>query len=194
MKKIGLTGNMGSGKSTVSLIFKAMGVPVFNADSEAKKLYADEDVKKKVEKLFGKSVITAANTVDFKKLANLIFNDTSALKTINGLIHPLTLTKFEQWLKQNENAPYIIHESAIIFENRLQGNFDKIINVSAPEETRIARICKRDSLDQDLIGERMKNQMTDEEKARLSDFVIINDGEEFLIPQILKINNLILKK
>ena len=194
MKKIGLTGNMGSGKSTVSLIFNAMGVPVFNADAEAKKLYADASVQVEIEKLFGRGVFTDDLKVDFKKLAGLIFNDKEALKQTNNLIHPLTLKKFVEWLKKNENASYIVHESAIIFENRLQRHFDKIITVSAPEEIRISRIQKRDGLNPTLIDERMKNQMTDAEKCNLSDFVIVNDGKQLLIPQILKINNLILDK
>jgi len=194
MKKIALTGNIGSGKSTVSLIFNAMGVPVFNADSEAKKLYSEEKVKQKIKSFFGNSVFSSDGSIDFKKLANIIFNDKDALQKVNALIHPLTLKKYKGWLKKNKNAAYTIHESAIIFENKLQSHFDLTITVTAPEEIRLERISRRDNLKPEIISERMKNQMSDEEKCKLSDFVIINDGKVMLIPQVIKINNSIVNK
>ncbi|HEY9115076.1 MAG TPA: dephospho-CoA kinase [Bacteroidales bacterium] len=194
MKKVGLTGNIGSGKSTASLIFNAMGVPVFNADSEAKKLYSEEYVKIKINELFGNAVFTEDGSVDFKKLANIIFNDKKALQQVNALIHPLTLKNYKTWLEKNKGAAYTIHEAAIIFENKLQHHFDLVITVSAPEETRLERIMKRDNLKPKIIRERIKNQLPENEKCQLSDFIIVNDGKEMLIPQILKINNLILNK
>lgn len=192
MKKVALTGNIGSGKSTVSLIFNALGIPVFNADTEAKKLYSEEDVKLKIKTLFGEGVFAKDGSVDFKKLADIIFNNKESLQKVNELIHPLTLRKFEAWQEKNKDAAYTIHESAIIFENNLQSHFGLVITVSAPEETRLERIIKRDKLKPEAIMDRIKNQLPENEKCRLSDFVIINDGKEMLIPQIVKINNLIL--
>lgn len=194
MKKVGFTGNIGSGKSTASLIFNAIGIPVFNADIEAKKLYSEEEVKLKIKALFGEEVFAENGSVDFKKLADIIFNNKESLQKVNELIHPLTLRKFEAWLEKNKGAAYTIHESAIIFENNLQSHFDLVITVSAPEETRLERIMKRDNLKPEIIRERIKNQLPDKEKCKLSDFVIINDGKEMLIPQVVKINNLILNK
>jgi dephospho-CoA kinase len=194
MKKIGLTGNIGSGKSTVSLIFNAMGIPVFNADIEAKKFYSEEHVKSKIENLFGKAVFTENGSIDFKKLADIIFNDKKSLQQVNALIHPLALRKYNDWLDKNKDADYTIHESAIIFENKLQNNFDMVITVSAPEEMRLSRIRKRDKLKPKLIRERMRNQMSENEKCKMSDFVIVNDGKKMLIPQIVEINKIILNK
>ena len=194
MKKIALTGNIGSGKSTVSLIFNAIGIPVFNADLEAKKLYSESGVKKKIKEMFGNKVFRADEQVDFKKLANIIFNDNTELQKINAFLHPMVLSKYKDWLRKNKNAKYTVHESAIIFENNLQSHFDLIITVSAPEEIRLERINKRDGLKPEVIMERIKNQLPEKEKCELSDFVIINDGKTLLIPQILQINNLILNK
>jgi len=194
MKKIALTGNIGSGKSTVSLIFNAIGIPVFNADIEAKKLYSEEEVKQEIKALFGNSVFASDASVDFKRLADIIFNNKEALQKVNAIIHPLTLKKFKVWLEKNRDAAYTIHESAIIFENNLQHHFDQIITVSAPEEIRLSRISKRDNLKPETIRERMKNQLSEKEKCQLSDFVINNDGKEMLVPQIIKINKLILNK
>lgn len=193
MKKIALTGNIGSGKSTVSLIFKVIGIPVFNADTEAKKLYSEETVKRKIKSFFGNLAFSSNGNVDFKKLANIIFKNEEALHKVNALIHPLVLDKYKTWLLNNEEAPYTLHESAIIFENNLENHFDKIITVSSPEEIRFERIRKRDNLEPEMIRERIRNQLSEKEKCRLSDFVIINDGKTLLIPQILKINNLIQK-
>ncbi len=193
MIKVALTGNIGSGKSTVSRIFNSLNVPVFHADMEAKLFYTEDEVKETVRKTFGKKVFNASNEVDFKALAEVIFNDKQALTKINRIIHPLTLKKYKRWLSKHKDSNYTIHESAILFENDLQHHFDKIINVTAPLEVRLKRVIERDNLSPDNILDRMKNQMTEAEKNSLADYVIENDGNRFLIPQVIDINNKLLK-
>ncbi len=187
MIRIGLTGNMGSGKTTVCKIFETLDVPVFYSDIVAKKLYDRKEVKKSIKSEFGHSVFTDG-IVDFKKLAGIIFNDSGALNFINGLIHPLVFEEYGKWLRQNNNKPYVIHESAILFENGLENNFDKIIVVSCPEEIRINRLLERDNTSVKEIKKRMENQMKDDEKERRADYVIVNDGKKFLIPQIIRLD------
>lgn len=194
MIKVALTGNIGSGKSTVCRIFSAMNIPVFIADQEAKLLYKEESVKVLVKNAFGDEVFYMDGEVDFEALANVIFNDKEALKTINGIIHPLTIDRYNEWLIKNHEADYTIHESAILFENNLQDHFDKLINVTAPIKLRLKRVSDRDKLPVDKIRDRMMNQMTEKEKNELADFVIINDGEHFLIPQVVDINKQIRNK
>ncbi len=188
MIKVGLTGNIGSGKTTVCRIFESMGIPVFYADTEAKKLYARDSVKAKLSDAFGQKVFDEQGTVDFKKLAGIIFTDGKALEWINRLIHPLVFEVYNDWLAQHHSAPYSIHESAILFENNFQGHFDKTLVVSAPESVRLHRIIMRDNLSEENVKNRMSNQLPDDIKDRLADYVIKNDGSRFLIPQIIKIH------
>lgn len=194
MIKVALTGNIGSGKSTVSRILNSLHIPVFVADKEAKLLYSNNEVKKLVRSAFGSEVFNASDEVDFKALANIVFNDKQALQKINEIVHPLTLEKYRSWLLRHPDAEYTIHESAILFENNLQGHFDKIINVTAPLEVRMKRVVERDNLTLDSIHDRMKNQMSETEKNSLADYIIENDGTRFLIPQVIEINNQILHK
>lgn len=188
MIKVAVTGNIGSGKSTVSKIFKSLGIPVFVADEEAKKLYQDQDIKDEVKHYFGDDIYGKYGRLKKQQLADIIFNDKEALTTINQIIHPGTLRKYTQWLDLNKEEKYTLHESAILFENNLQNHFDKIINVSAPQELRLKRVTERDEIPMEIVLERMNNQLSDEEKSKLADYVIVNDGETFLIPQIMEID------
>ena len=188
MIKVALTGNMGSGKSTVAKIFSTLDIPVFHADYEAKLLYKREDVKQQVRRQIGDTVFDDTNEICFKSLAKLVFNHPEYLKSINHIIHPLVFESYKNWLLLNKNHKYTIHEAAIIFENKLERHFDLIINVSAPGDVRLKRIIERDGLTAEQFYARTKNQMTDEAKNRLSDFVILNDGRQFLIPQVMEIH------
>ena len=188
MIKVGLTGNIGSGKSTVSKIFSTLNVPVFIADVEAKLLYSETEVKKEIKSGIGDQVFDSNGEVNLKLMADLIFNDKEALLKINRIIHPRTLSKYHRWLENHKQQIYTLHESAILFENNLQDHFDKIINISAPFETRLIRVTERDGIEQEKVMERMKNQMPEEKKNKLADFVIVNDGDQLLIPQVIEID------
>ncbi|MEJ2595210.1 MAG: dephospho-CoA kinase, partial [bacterium] len=132
MIKAAITGNIGSGKSIVTRIFQSLGVPVFIADVEAKKLYELPDVKKEILELFGKRVFDDEGKVIKAALAKIILNDQVSLQRVNQIIHPRTLENYSLWLQHHTDQPYTLHESAILFENKLQDHFDKIINVYAP--------------------------------------------------------------
>jgi len=192
MLKIGLTGNIGSGKSICSRIFSLLDVPVYNADIEAKKLYSYSKIKDKVIHLFGKEILTA-DEIDKVKLSQIVFNDSVALEALNNVIHPEVKNDFDNWVnKQNADIPYIIQEAAIIFESGFDNYFDKIIVVTAPIEIRIERITKRDKLTEREIRNRMSKQMTDELKVLKADYLINNSGEELVIPLIIDIHTSIL--
>ena len=188
MLKAAITGNIGSGKSIVTSIFQSLNIPVFIADREAKKLYELPDVQKEIIDLFGDRIYNAEGVIDKQALANIIFNDKTSLLRLNNIIHPLTLKRYQNWLLDYADHPYTLHESAILFENNLQHHFDKVINIYAPFELRLKRVIERDKLAKSLIIERMQNQMTDDKKNKLADFVIKNDGKSFLIPQVIKIH------
>lgn len=191
MIKVALTGNIGSGKSTVVKIFSIIGTPIFCADQEAKLLYKNPIIKKAVWDYFGDIVFNRQNEVDFKKLANSVFNDERALRKINEIIHPGVFKKYNKWLMQHDNYDYTIHEAAIIFENKLEHHFDIIINVSAPEKIRLERVIKRDGISPEQFYNRAHHQLPDDEKNKKADYVVFNDGKEFLIPQIIQIHKTI---
>lgn len=171
---VGLTGGIGSGKTTVANEFKKLGIPVYIADIEAKALMnRSKVIKRKLIKLFGdKAYINSELNRNF--LAEKIFNDKALLMQMNAIVHPKVASHFKRWLKK-QNAPYIIKEVAILFENNSQANFDYIITVTASKEERIARVVKRDKSSRKKVLSIMTNQMPEEVKIKQSDFVIYND-------------------
>lgn len=187
--KVAITGNIGSGKSTVVEIFRKLNVPIFNSDEEAKKMYLEPKIKDEIRKLFGDKVFIG-NDINKKALANLIFNDRLALLKINLLIHPLILQKYKEWHKK-QNYFYTIKETAILFESHLELEFDKIITVACPEEIRILRVMKRDNVTREEVVRRIKNQLPEQIKCNLSDY-IINNGIYSLEQQVLKIHNMLI--
>lgn len=185
MKRIGLTGNMGSGKSTVARIFEVLRVPVFYSDEVARLLYQRNDVKKELTFLFPDNDFYKNGIFQKSELAALVFSDPESLKKINQLIHPLVEQEFQLWVTDYKHESYVVQESAIIFENDLQNRFGSVIHVSAPLEIRLQRIMNRDHIEKVQAEARMSNQLPEESKRNLSDFVIENDGKQLLIPQVM---------
>lgn len=189
MLKVGITGGIGSGKSSACKVFELLGIPVYNADIEAKKLLDfNAEVKQRVINEFGKEVINKDGFVDRQKLATLVFNDKDKLKKLNNIIHPAVAKHFEGWSNAHQTFPYILKEAAILFESAADKGTDKIISVVAPIELKIKRTMNRDNISEDLVKQRMNNQISDEEKIKRSDFVIYNDEQQLLIPQIIRIH------
>jgi dephospho-CoA kinase len=188
MLKVGLTGNIGSGKSIISHIFNILGIPVYNADNESKKILDSPELIPQIISVFNKEVINSDNTINKKKLAEIVFNDKLKLDKLNAIIHPLVMYDFETWCSKNNNHPYVINESAILVETNLYKQFDKLITVSAPEELRIARVMKRDNCNREKVLVRINNQLSEEEKIKVSDYIINNNEKDLVIPQVLRIH------
>ena len=193
MLKVGLTGNIGSGKSLVSEMFLIYGVPVYKADQESKKFLGEPFVKEQILRLFGEEVLSASGDIDREVLARRVFSDGEALAALNGILHPLVLDDFTSWCEAYAEKPYIIQEAAIIFESGIADLFDKIIHVSCPKEIAIERVMQRDGMDRDHVLQRMSFQMEDEQKTAQADFVIQNDGNEMIIPQVISIHEKLLE-
>ncbi|HPF50765.1 MAG TPA: dephospho-CoA kinase [Draconibacterium sp.] len=186
--KVGITGGIGSGKSTVCKVFKLLGVPVFEADLVAKKLMdSDDRIKTGLVNLFGESVYTPSGIVDRKKLASIIFNNDIQLRKVNELVHPIVRSQFLRWV-EDQKVPYVVHEAAILFESGFYKIMDFTILVSAPENERIERVTKRDKSMPEQVKERMMKQWSDDEKRKLASAEINNADDNLILPQIIKID------
>tara|TARA_R110002096_G_scaffold21043_7_gene68753 strand:+ start:106047 stop:106625 length:579 start_codon:yes stop_codon:yes gene_type:complete len=184
---VGITGGIGAGKTTVSNIFGQLGIPVYEADYHSKNLLdIDEELKSSLVELLGNSILNNSK-IDREKMAAIIFNDEQLLKRANALIHPRVALHFEKW-RNNQKSPYIIKEAAILFESGSYKDCDKVIVVSAPKELRIERVKKRSGLSRQQIMARMEKQWPEEQKIKLADYIVINDGEHSLIKQSLDIH------
>ncbi|HNY02282.1 MAG TPA: dephospho-CoA kinase [Bacteroidales bacterium] len=190
--RIGLTGNIGSGKSTVSHIFSTLGIPVYHADDESKKLLADPDVASEIVHRFGPGIL-AGGSVDRKALAAIVFSDSASLRALNAILHPRVKQDFREWITRHGGNPYVVQEAAILFESGFREEYHFVINVSCPKETAIDRVVKRDGVDGRLVLQRMQHQMDDAEKSRLADFVITNDGTRAVLPQVLALHEHLLQ-
>jgi dephospho-CoA kinase len=189
MIKVGLTGGIGSGKTTVCEIFKHLGIPVYHADIHARMLSdMDDDIRKSLTGLFGVDIYCESG-LNRKKLSGLIFSNRDLLQQVNEIIHPKVLNHYKKWLKDYQDKKYIIHEAAILFESGMNFLFDRIITVSAPEEIRISRIMKREDVDEEHVKNIIQNQWPESRKKSISDFVIMNDDKRLILPQILKIHH-----
>lgn len=194
MIKVGITGNIGSGKTTVCRIFEILGVPVYYADDRAKELLqSDKEIIEQVKKLFGDDVYDANNRIDKKRVAHVVFNEPEFLKQYEAIIHPAVIRDGEKWFQRHAQFPYAIKEAALLFESGGYKHLDKTICVTAPVNIRIKRIQERDGLDTEDILARMRNQMAEAEKVELSDFIIYNDGTAPLIRQVLNIHEKLLE-
>lgn len=188
---IGITGNVGSGKSTVAKIFSELGASIYNSDDRAKEMYYKDSCKEQIISLLGQQAYKEDGTLDRQYVAGLIFNDKALLDKINSIIHPLVKKDFELFVKNNENK-LVIHESALFIEANLMDMVSKLILVTAPEELRIERIKKRDNSSVEQIKARIANQISDELKIKYADFIIVNDEKEPLKPKVEKIFELLL--
>ena len=189
MKKIGITGGIGSGKTYVSEVFSSLGIPVFNADVESKRLMSSSDkLISLVKDSFGNDIYTNG-VLDKKKLASIVFSDKEKLENLNNIVHPIVKQEFIDWCKK-QNSSYVIKEAAILFESSSDKGLDAVICVSAPLNIRIDRAVKRDGSSEKEMKNRIENQISQEEKENLSDYIIVNDGVQSLLPQILKIHQL----
>jgi dephospho-CoA kinase len=191
MKLVGLTGNIGSGKSVIAKIFETLGVPVYNADARAKVILSDPETINKVVTVFGKNIIDKSGNISREKLASIVFADKKQIAELNNIIHPAVIADFKIWVGENFSAPYVIMESAILFDTDYYKLFDKIIIVSAPENIRILRVLKRDNISEDSLRMRIQNQKPESEFISDADFVIINDCKSLVIPQVLNIHNVL---
>ncbi|SEQ97850.1 dephospho-CoA kinase [Hyunsoonleella jejuensis] len=193
MTVVGLTGGIGSGKTTVAKVFQALGIPVYIADDEAKKLMnRSKVIKRKLIALFGENAYVD-DKLNRPFLADIIFNDKTYLEQMNTIVHPRVARHFEKWLKK-QHAPYVIKEVAILFENGGHKKCDYVITVTAPKALRIKRLLKRETTSKEKIEAVMKNQWSDSEKLKLSDFVIVNKTLENTELQVKKVHAQILKK
>lgn len=192
MLKIGLTGGIGSGKSTVAKIFEVLGIPVLYADDVAKELMNnDEALKQAIKDNFGEAAYIDG-LLDRKYLSKQVFGNTEKLELLNSLVHPVTVAYATTWMSK-QNAAYCIKEAAILFESGSHIGLDFVVGVTAPEELRIKRIIARDQVTEAEVLQRMSRQMNDEEKMKRCDFVIYNDEEQFLTTQVLEVHKKILK-
>lgn len=177
MKVVGLTGGIGSGKSTVAKMFQALGVPVYVADTEAKKLMnSSTELKSGIIELFGDQAYIDGE-LNRGYIASIVFSNKTKLDHLNQLVHPAVHVHFSEWIKQQQ-SPYIIQENALIFEKNAQGEFDKVITVSADKKNRIQRVMARDGITEMQVLERMNNQLDEEVKISGADYVILNNSLE----------------
>jgi dephospho-CoA kinase len=188
-KIIGLTGGIGSGKTTIANHFMAAGIPVYIADDEARKLMQSDEIINEIRKTFGNAVFDN-DILNREKLSGIVFNDPDKLKLLNTIIHPAVKKHFSKWILNKKNVPYIIYEAAILFESGSYKDCDIIITVTAPLESRIQRVIQRDKTSRENVLSRINIQWNDEQRIGKSDFIIENDTPEIaksVVDKILKI-------
>ena len=192
MLKIGLTGGMGSGKTTVSKIFSVLGIPVFYADDAAKTtMNENAGLKQSIINLFGEEAYIN-NTLNRKYIAGIVFNNRFKLEQLNALVHPITIAAADKWMKA-QTTSYVIKEAALMFEAGAAAHLDYIIGVYAPQHLRLQRVMQRDTASRDAVLERMNNQIHETIKMKLCDFVIVNDEQNAVLPQVLALHHQFIK-
>ena len=185
--KVGITGGIGSGKTTVARIFETLGIPVYYADDAAKRLMNEDAIlRSKIIFLFGADTYKN-DQLNRPFLASVIFNDQQKLNALNSLVHPLTIEDSEKWMQQ-QNAPYVLKEAALVFESEVWRNLDKVIGVSSPYEMRLKRAMQRDDNSNEAVQDRMGKQMNEDEKMKRCHYVIYNNEEQLLIPQVIALH------
>ena len=187
---IGLTGGIGSGKSVVAKVFATLGIPVFNADDEAKRIMqTSPEIKNKLIEQFGLEIYNE-HGLDKEKLASIVFDDPFQLQLLNAIVHPVTIQAAKDWAAK-QTSPYVIKEAALIFESGAADGLLKVIGVTAPLSLRTHRVMQRDGITKEQVDARMRNQISDTIKMRLCDYVIENNNQQMVIPQVLAIDKAI---
>ncbi|MBD1386308.1 dephospho-CoA kinase [Mucilaginibacter rigui] len=193
MFKVGITGNIGSGKTTVCKIFEVLGIPVFYADDAAKDvMVTDTELIAGIKQAFGNEAYFDDGTLNRKHVAGIVFNDKEQLAKLNSLVHPAVFRAFDNWVLHQKKAPYVLKEAAILFESGSYKKCDRTIMVTAPLNIRIKRVATRDGITADEVKSRNDRQFSEEEKLAMADDVIINDDTQLVIPQVLKLHELYL--
>jgi dephospho-CoA kinase len=194
-RKVGITGGIGSGKTTITRIFSLLGIPIYDADKKAKQLMTDHlEVRNQVIELLGIESYTDDGQLNRSFIGQKIFNNTSLRNQLDAIVHPAVHRDFHRWAEAQTESQYVIDEAALIFESGGFQHLDKIILVTAPVELRINRVMKRNSVKKEAVLNRMNAQWKDEKKLPLSDFVIVNDGRSPLIRQVLEIHHLLIRE
>jgi dephospho-CoA kinase len=187
MLRIGITGGIGSGKSIVARVFNNLGIPVYNADTAAKRLMeTDLDLQASIRQHFGEETFVEGK-LDRSYLASIVFKDKAKLDTLNALVHPITIRDAELWMQQ-QNSPYALKEAALIFESGAQANLDFVIGVSAPQPLRVHRVMQRDGLSREEVLKRIDKQLEQSLVMRLCDYVIVNNDQQLVVPQVLAVH------
>ncbi|MBC8045955.1 MAG: dephospho-CoA kinase [Fimbriimonadaceae bacterium] len=191
MIKVGITGGIGSGKTTVCKLFETLGVPVYYADDRAKEII-EEDKKLiiAIKKLFGKDIYDSKGKLKKKEVAQIVFSNTKILKQYNTIVHPAVIKDAEAWMKKHKKYPYAIKEAALLFEAGIYKDLDCVITVSAPQTLRIQRVMQRDNITRTEVMKRIKNQWSEKRRNEEAHIVFLNDGKHKLIPQVYAIHEL----
>lgn len=197
LKLIGITGGIGSGKTTVCKIFETLGIPVYYADLMAKKIMtSNRSVKKKIKDLLGVEAYHSNGQLNRQLVSSKIFSDKTLLERINQIVHPAVKDDTDRWAEQYQQSPttpYVLKEAALLVENGSYKTMDAIIVVTCPEDIRIKRVMKRDKAEREAVMRKVKSQLSEAEKVKVADFIIVNDGANPLIPQVWKIHQKICK-
>lgn len=192
--KVGITGGIGSGKTTVCHIFENLGIPVYYSDERAKSLMTENDeVRRAVEAAFGPEAYFPDGELNRKHLAKIVFGDKKKLQILNHIVHPAVFSDAENWHKAQTDTPYTLREAALLVETKSYLELDKLIVVTAPQSVRIQRVMERDGMGEEEVKKRMAKQLPDSAKIQKADFVINNDGVHMLIPQVMDIHRSLLK-
>lgn len=194
MIRVGLTGGIGSGKTTVAHLLEQLDVPVYYADERGRWLSDnDPEVVLKIKTLFGENAYLENGQLNRKYIAEKVFSDRTLLERLNGIVHPAVRNDYREWVERHADAPYSVMETAILFESGFDRKVQKIVVVTAPEELRIARTVRRDGTDEVAVRKRIAAQMSDQERLTKADYVLHADDRELLIPQVLELDHKIKK-
>jgi dephospho-CoA kinase len=188
MKKVGITGGIGSGKTLVSGLFERLGIPVYHADERARELMETSGtIRERLTALLGQAVYQGRR-LNRQLLAEALFSDEALRQKVNSIVHPVVFEDFEAWASSFSGRPYVMQEAAIIFESGGDRYLDSVINVYAPRRVRIERVMKRDGVSREAVLARIRSQMSERQRQRRAGHTIVNDGRRMVVPQVVKVD------